>query len=53
MITHSQSASSLFVMLQGSVGCCYQNFSHMPWEGPIIIFKIKLAGFLIELPDLD
>ena len=41
------------VMLQGSVECCYQNYSHMPWEGPVVILKIQLIGFLIELPDLD
>ena len=44
MITHSQSAIRLFVMLQGSE-MFYQNYSHTPWEGPVVILMVQLWFF--------
>ena len=39
MITHSQSASLRKCEM------FHQNYSHMPWEGPVVILKVQLWFF--------
>ena len=51
---HTQPKCFKFIRnASGKCGMLYQNYSHILWECPVVILKIQLTGFLIELPDLD
>ena len=53
---HDHTQPRCYKFIRNASGKCrmfYQNYSHMPWEGSVVISKVQLCFFLIELLDLE
>ena len=49
---HDHTQPKCFKFVRNAAGKCqmfYRNYSHMPWEGPVIILKVQLQPFIICL----